>query len=317
MATSGSSDFNQTRNEIIHQAARKIKAVDSGGVMDASAVTDFTAALNAMVKLWAKTDIRVWTVTEATLFPVVSQARYALGGSTTDNCTNTHDYQTTTLSAAEASGQTVLSVASVVDVAVSDKIGIVLDDGTIQWTTVASVQATTITVDTALTDSAAFGNHVFSYTKDITRPLKIVAIRRYRYSSGASVPIILMPRLDYQDLTSKEDDGIVNSAFYDAQLSSGQLSLWYRPEDVDELIRFTYHRPIEDFDAAGDDPDLPQEWILPLVFNLAVIMAPEYDVPQSQYNTIVSQAAAYLDAVMGADHDEGSIFFQPDMSDYR
>lgn len=66
----------------------------------------------------------------------------------------------TTLSAPEASGQTVLSVTSETGFAAGEHVGIILDDGTEHQTTVASTAAGTITVDDALPSAAASGNAV-------------------------------------------------------------------------------------------------------------------------------------------------------------
>lgn len=66
----------------------------------------------------------------------------------------------TTLSGNEATGQTVLSVTDETGFSASDKIGIVLNDGTMDMTTVASTAAGQITVDDALTGDADSGNAV-------------------------------------------------------------------------------------------------------------------------------------------------------------
>ena len=71
-----------------------------------------------------------------------------------------------------------------------------------------------------------------------------------------------------------------------------------------------------DFDAAADNPDLPQEWILPLEFNLAKYLLPNYPRPALTGNRIIGMADELLDVVMGFDRDEGSVFFQPDMDGY-
>jgi hypothetical protein len=46
-----------------------------------------------------------------------------------------------------------------------------------------------------------------------------------------------------------------------------------------ELLRYSYRRPLRDFSAATDDPDLPPEWTRYLVYRLAYDLAPEYTIP--------------------------------------
>ncbi len=68
-----------------------------------------------------------------------------------------------------------------------------------------------------------------------------------------------------------------------------------------------------DFDNASDNPDLPQEWFDVLAFNLALNMAPEYDVPAERFDRIATIATKYLDDVAGFDREAESIFAEPDM----
>jgi hypothetical protein len=316
MTVSGSSNFSTTRDQIIRRSLRLISVVKSGETPGAQIVTDAAEALNAMVKRWGKKGIHVWTVTEATLFPQASQVRYALASDSTDHATET--YHDTTISADEASGQTTLSVTSTANMTNGDYIGIVLDDGTLHWSTISSHTSSTVTIPDALADSAAAGNKVFNYTTKIVRPLKIVDARRYNIASQIETPISesqggLMARLDYQALPNKAQTGTINRAFYDPQRDTGYLYLWQPPTTVLDLVKFTWHRPIMDFDNAGDSPDLPQEWFDALAFNLAVSIAPEFDVPTEKLQQVAMMAASYLDDVQGDDRENESIFMQADM----
>lgn len=318
MAVSGSSDFSRTRDQIIRRSLRLIGVLKSGETPGAQVVTDAAEALNAMVKRWnKKPGLHVWAVAEATLFPQASQVRYGLSTSSADHATET--YYETALSAAEASGQTTLSVDSTANMTVADNIGIVVDDGTLHWSTIASKTATTVTINDALDDDAASGNVVFNYTTKIVRPLKIVDARRYNIASATDVSISdsqgsLMARLDYQALSNKTQTGTINRVFYDPRRSDqdGHLYLWQPPAAVTDLVKFTWHRPIMDFDSAGDTPDLPQEWFDALAFNLAVSIAPEFDVPPEKFQQVLLGAASYLEDVQGDDRDGESIYMQAD-----
>ena len=310
MATSGSTNFAVTRTQILRAAALKIHAIDGNETMGSDMESDFNIALNAMVKRWSAKGIRVWAVREATLFPAVDQIKYALATGGADHATET--YYATTLSAAEAASQTTLSVTSTTNMTVADNIGIVLDSGVLFWTTISSKTSTTVTVATGITTAAASGNAVFNYTTKMVRPLKIVDVRRYNIAAATDTPINITARLDYQAIPDKTATGNLNQIFYDPQLSTGYLYLWQPQSTITDLLKFTWHKPIEDFDAAGDNPDLPQEWVDTLIFNLAVVMAPEFDVGMDKFNQVRSLAAEFLDDVSGFDREAESIFFQPD-----
>jgi hypothetical protein len=315
MSVSGSSDFTRTRDQIIRRALRLITVVKSGETPGAQVVTDAAEALNAMVKRWGKKGIHVWTVTEATLFPQAAQVKYALAAGSTDHATE--NYYETAVTSATSSGATTIPLDDTTNITVADNIGIKLDDGTIHWTTVSSKTSSNVTIASAIVDDVAADNVVFTYTTKIVRPLKIVDARRYNIASATDTPISesqgsLMARLDYMALPNKAQTGTINRAFYDAQRDTGYLHLWQPPTTVTDLVKFTWHRPIMDFDSAADNPDLPQEWFDALAFNLAVSLAPEFDVPTEKLQQVAMMAASYLEDVQGDDREGESLFMQAD-----
>ena len=311
MATSNSADFTRTRDQLITRSLRLCGAIKAGETPGAQEITDAAEALNAMVKRWQKKPgLRLWAVSEATLFPQVNQVQYALSRTSTDHATQS--YVETMTSADEASGQTIISITDTSDITAADYIGIVVDDGTLHWSTVSSKSSTTATIADALPDSAAAGALVFAYTTKIERPLKIVDARRYNIVSGFDTPIRMEARLDYRALPNKAQAGSITSVFYDAQLSTGQFYLWQPINAITDLVKFMWHRPLMDFDAASDNADLPQEWFDAIAFNLAVSIAAEYDVPADRMQVIATQAASYLDDAQGDDREGESLFFGVD-----
>ena len=314
MTTSGISSFNSTTNEICRQAALLLNAVPLQQTMSASLMEAFKFMLNAMVKSWQATDIHVWTTAEATLFPAVGQVLYGAGGGATDHITQT--YYETAISADEATGQTTLSVDDTSNMTAADNIGVVLNDGTLFWTTIVSKTSTTVTVTDALTDDAAETSPVFNYTSKIVRPLKVVDVRRYNIDAGTDTPMILCSRQEYRNLPLKTQAGMPIQLFYDAQLGTGYFNVWQIPSVITELVKFTWHRPIMDFNASADTPDLPQEWILPLVYNLAKLKMPSHPVDAQRRADIVANADSLLAAMIGFDRESESIFIQPSMEGY-
>ena len=315
MTTSGSSDFSLTRNQVIARAGRLIGAIKAGETMGSGEITDFAEALNAMVKAWqAKSNMKVWTVTEATLFPQVEQSQYALSLSSTDHATQS--YAATDLTADAVSGATSISVSAIAGMASGDHIGVVVNDGSLYWTTVnGAPSGTTVTLTAGLSEAANAGAAVFTYTTKIVRPLKIVDVRRSNISSAIETPLSPpLARLDYQHLPNKSQTGTINQCFYDPQLATGYLYLWQPPSAVTDLVKFTWHRPLMDFDAAGDTPDMPQEWYQALAYNLAVVMAPEYDIPGDKLGMLAQMAMTFLDDVAGFDREAESIAFGVDMN---
>lgn len=317
MTTSGTVTFSRNRDQLIKAAARKLGVIEAGETPDASMVTDFAEALNAMVKHWQATGLYIWTMEEGVLFLQASQTKYTLGSGTTDHIAYASDMVQTTLTADAANGAGTISVDSITDIASADKIGVQLDDGTFHWTTVnGAPSGSTVTLTAALGDSASSGAVVVAYTTDIVRPLKIVSARRYRFDSGIDTPIMIEDRESYFELPLKAGTGVPNILFYDrrgGKNSTGLAYFWQSQSAPTDCIKFTFQRPIEDFSAAGDDCDLPQEWIQAITFNLALNMAPEYDVPLAKFQQISLFASKYLTEVQWNERELEAIEFAPDM----
>lgn len=313
MATSGSRDYNVTRDKIIRHAALKIGVIRSDETMTNDLLSDFDHLLNAMVKRWSAEGIKVWTEKEVAIFLQSSTASYQLAAAGSAHATLSHVQ--TALTADVASGGTSLSVSSISGISDGDYIGIVVDDGTLHWDVVnGTPSGSTVTLTTGLDDTASSGAAVFAYTTKISRPLQVVDARRHDFTSNIDTPCTPpMSRQEYNSLPNKSSTGEPTNFYYDPGLSVGTLYIWPILTSVTSYFLATCRFAIEDFDTAGDNPDLPQEWISALEWNLAVDAAPEYEVPLDKLTWIESRAEKYLDAAMGFNREAESVMFGPDM----
>lgn len=308
MATSGSADFTITRNDIFDTALVLTNVVDAGETPTADHYSQCSLMLNLMVKAWMAKGINLWAMKEATLFLSPGTAGYSLGSAGT-HCTNT--YVQTTLSTAEATSSTSIGLTSATGMSASDNIGIVLDDGSIHWTTISGAPGSTTTIATGLASAASAGNVVFAYTTKITRPQRIISAYR-RDINSADTPIELIARGDYAALANKTTEGKTVQAFYDPQLTSGRLNLWPTPDLATDVVRFWYSRPLEDFDAGTNNPDLPIEWGEALIYGLADRLSTLYQLPSERRQWIKLEAKEKLAEAQNYDVEPVSVFFQPD-----
>lgn len=316
MSTSGTYNFTENRDQIIRGALRKCGAIASGETPDAQTVQDCADQLNAMVKALASTGIHIWTETESVLFTQIGTGPYVLGsGSTAQSSTV---YSTTNLVSDVNSSATVIQIASTSNVSNGVSIGVTLNAGTIFFTTVVSSASTVITLADALPDSAAAGANVYITSPQIVRPLRIVSVRRWDVNSQLETMMLPLSKMDYNNLPNKTATGTITQWYYNPQggaVNVGILYLWPTPSDtVTNNIKFTWYRPIQDFDNPGDTPDLPQEWIDTLIWNLAWKMAPEYGVTMEVYGMIKEQATMSLELAMGFDKEPESTYFGVDFS---
>ena len=327
MATSGSTDFNQTRDQIIRSALRKLGAISAGETPDNQTIQDCSEALNMMVKAWSAKGIHLWTESEGILFLQPNQIQYSLGPGSLDHCTQIQppNFVQSSIASGAAQGATVLSLTTVTNILVGDHIGVTLDVGTVYWSTVTAVNPTapfSVTIATGLPSSSGqtgTNNLVFDYTKDILRPLRIVDARLFTYArpgaDALETPMFPMSRLDYRDLPNKTVTGTPTSFFYDPQLNRGIIYVWPAPPNANDAVKFTWYRMIEDFDTASNNPDLPTEWLSTLVWGLAIEMAPEYDCNPQRYQMLKAEFMEKFDTVISWDREPEPIYFGCSMDD--
>ena len=307
MATSGSKNFSITRSDIIDAALRKVGIFDAseGASGDDTSIASF--ALNLMIKEWVVDGIDIFLRTESTLFLQPNTQSYALS---TDHITDS--YVETTLSAAEASGQTVLSVTSSTGMTAADFLGVKLDDNTIQWALISTVDsATQITSDTALTSAAASGNKVYTYTTKSDRPQKLLYAFRSDVS-GFDTEVSIIGENAYRRQSNKTSDGPPVEVWYNPQgnQATGKLHVWpdNGGKNWDKLVLIAQHLP-DDFDASSDNADFPIEWGNALVWGLAAELGSEYGISNVEQQKLWAIAQDKLDKVLNYDVENASVVF--------
>lgn len=307
MATSASTDYNLTATQIVNRAMRHMGVLAQEETPAAAELADGLEALNVMVKQWQADGVNLWKHEDMIVWLVKGQTKYTLG---TDHAATS--WVRTTLSAAAASGASSITVDSITGISDADNLGIVLDDGTLQWTTVSGAPSgSTVTPAAVLNAAAASGNQVWAYTTRAVRPLRIDLPRR-RDSVLQDIPIWPVSRQEYFDTPNKTVQARPVNVYYDPQLTGGELHLWPAPETVDDTILLSAKMPIEDFDSLTNNPDFPQEWLSALSWGLAEEMALEYEVPADRHQRIAAKAGALLGRLAAWDNEEGSVYFQPD-----
>jgi hypothetical protein len=304
-----------TASDIVTAALRLIGEVDANEAVSAAEMDDGLEALNYLVKSYQAQGLHLWTKTEGILFLDVGKTDYLLGPSG-DEATNEDDFIRTELSVAGVSTNGTITVDSSAGMAVSDKIGVLLDDGTRQWTTIKSLSALTplvITLTTALTGAAAIDNSVFTYTTQLPRPLRILQVRRGNADSSTDdIESHQWSRAEYFAQPGKSDTGDLVNWYYSPQLTDGRIYVWQASNDADKVARFTYERPIDITDDTTDNADFPSEWFRTLKYNLAADIAPEYTIPMGRLDRITAKAERLLEDSLGFDAESYSLQMQPD-----
>lgn len=209
---------------------------------------------------------------------------------------------------------TLTSRLQILDNTTGDLVGIRLDDNTRQWTKVVEVLSSTqvFTAD-GLTGPAAIDNSVFSFPALIPRPLRILQARRATIGNNDEIETTQWSRQQYFAQPDKSSQGSVNNWYYSPQLTDGRLYIWQTANDVDQVVKFTYIRPINVNSETVDIPDFPSEWFRTLKYNLAEEIAPEYRLPLDRLSFISVKAAEFLEDSLGYDVEDDSLNIQPDL----
>lgn len=331
MATSGTVTFRSTRDQIIEDAVTKCNGADPENttVLTSAQTTKAARHLNMLIGHYKTKGLSLFKRKLGVLFPQYDKAVFALGSPSAggDHATlatplGAGGFVHTTLTSAASSGASSIVVDSVsspstagisaVSITNAYNIGVELDDGTIHWTTVnGAPSGTTVTLTATLTDDAASGNTVYCYQTKLVRPLRILDAWVGDNVEKAS-PVKVISRQEYMRFGDRGAVGTPTQCYYDPQINTGHLYIYPRFQSMDKQLYFEFESPIEDFASASDDFDLPQEWNLTLVFNLAMILAPDYTCPPAVFKQIQSLAKYYEDQVTAWDQEVGSMFIQPD-----
>ncbi len=314
MATSGSTDFQVTALDIINQAFGKLNVKKQEQALQPAEVQDGLDTLNLMVKAWQGQGLHLWTREEGVLFLDVGKTDYLIGP-TGDEATNLDDFVSTTTTTAEAALSTVIEVASTTGMLAADNVGIQLDDATRHWTTIVSVDSSIqITINTGIPSVAALGNSVFTFTNFIERPLRVTSFRRKTFNEDNEIPVESWSRSEYFNQVNKESQGSVVNAYYSPLLGNGRLYVWQTASSVNDFVRFSFERNIEDFDITSNNPDFPIEWAETIIWNLAARLGFDYNAPPTKLQLITVNANAMLENLLGFDEEFESINLQPDFN---
>lgn len=317
MTTSNSYDFSLSRDNIIDLAHQHIGAIGEGETANSSQVTEASKLLNMIIKLREADGMPLWALKRGTLLPVTGVSSIA----TDSHAVTTYRY--TTASVAAAAGASTIVVASATGISNGDVIGIE-EAASMQWTTVNGAPAgTTVTLTATLTAAVAAGADIYVYTASsdrIQKPLRLIEANVLSIVNNTSWELQIEDRADYFVLGNRTTTGTPVLIYYDlvstsnTNLDNGQFFVYPRFLNGDVVIEFTYHRPFQDFDASTDTPDFPQAFYLPIMVELASMLAPKFGVSLEERKQLLMEAKLYRDDALSTIYPEGSYQIEPNWS---
>jgi len=279
MATSGSTNFTLTRDDIITEALEIVDSLSTGETVPTADTTSVARTFNIFIKAiqleGASLFTRTWTQKAVTASYVASN------GGSNYKCSKSH-----------TSGAT-------------DEPGVGAN-----WTTYWQ-----ITLDTATgawATSTAY-NFIGDFTLDATYiSIDQTFIRESINGKSYDYKVRNEPFGNYLDISDKAStsSGVPTVVYYDEGLSAitGYL---YPPPETSMVIHVLATRTIEDFDVGGDAPDFPVRWFETLALGLAVRIAPKYGIWGEKLGQLSAMYEKSLKKAKADDKEHVSLFISP------
>ena len=312
MATSGTVSFTMCALEVVNKAFGKIGVKVAEQALSADEYQDGQDALNLMIKSWGAQGLHLWTKDEGIAFLDVGKTDYLLGA-TGDEACQLDDFISTTTTTDIFPLQSIIPVVSTLGMVVGDYIGIQLDPKVRHWAKIATVDSDIqVTIDNLTLGASAAGSTVFTFTTLVQRPNRILSFRRKTFADDNEIPVISWSRDQYFNQVNKISQGTVVNCYYSPLLTNGRLYVWQTASSVNDFIRFTFERPLEDITDGNETLDFPAEWLEAIIYNLAARLTDEYDTPPIKMQSVNGKAIQFLDDLLGWDEEMESLNLQPD-----
>lgn len=301
--------YTKTFGDVCRDALRDAGIVAAEIPVNATQFQFAQSKANDVLAHWQGINIHLWNETEALLPLNPGQTEYTLGVGG-DHCFT--DYVYTTATADMAASATVIPCATT-GMAVSDFIGIALEDGTRHWSTIQSISAgVSVTIVTGLASSAIEGAGIYVYTDKIDRPVRVLSGRGATTHTGSERDLAQETRESYFKIVNKTDrSSSTNSWYYSPQLNTGKFYVWQAPEDCNQIIRFTFVKPQYVNQDQTETVLIPAEWLLAFKWAVTYELAVSRGIDPNRLISIAQKAESSLAQALGNDEEYDSFNFQP------
>lgn len=299
--------FNKTAGNLIRDALRIATITGIETTVQPSDYARGADLLNNILGALQAKQIHIWSETEAVMPLNPLQQSYVMG---TDHVFTEYEY--TQMRVAAVAGATTLEVDSTAGMTAGDFIGIELDTGERQWTTINVVtDSDTLTIVDALDEDVAIDATVFTYTTKIDQPVRVLSARYSDSITSDELPIWIISRQDYFALPSKFSQGAVNQVYYSRQLENAPLYVWPTAQTCNNVLRFTFIKPQYIPEDQSENILIPPEWYNALTWLLAGDLGMMYAIDSNKQMMIEQKAQMYLADATASDTDLSPIQFQP------
>lgn len=153
-------------------------------------------------------------------------------------------------------------------------------------------------------------------TLNTSYPLKLHQAFAVDTTSDISVELNHESIYSYNRLTGTAATGTPVHIFYQPLINYGLITLWPTPDAsavANKEIKLIYQRPFEELEDAADEPDFPREWSQAIIYELAIVLAPEYGTPLEDRKALIAEYTMWKQEALGFGEEEVSFMIQPEV----
>jgi len=323
MATSGTTTFTVTRDQIIEAALRSLAVLEEGATPGPNALENASFTLNLILKKWQSEGIKLWTIKEYILPLVPNQTSYTIGPSGTYNLNaakplrliqaylrNLSNDTSSVGKISLTSGGTGYTVQPTNPAATTGGTG----SGAVFNLTFTGASVTSVMLANTGGSGYAVGDVLTMTGGTFTTPCTVTVDSLL--SVYTDMPMTVISQQEYNMLSSKQSQGNVNTVYFKAWRDYGELSVFLTPNTFtaeNYEVHLFVQTPIEDITSANQNFDFPSEWFLALKWNLVADLASDYEKTLNDKQYYEQKASMLKNELMDWDIEWTSTFFQPDV----
>ena len=318
---SGTVSFKMTRDTMSLAALRLVGAIDPENTIGPSPtqLANCAEAANLLVKEWENTGLELWVREYAAVFLQKKQQSYVFNSPISGDpaCYSsplgTGFLKTTGSGSGSSIGLSAVSTVATegipaITIATGWNIGVQQPTGEMVWSTVQNISGTGVTTNTSI--GTCTNGIVYAFKDKLPRPMRLLD-GFYRSTGVNDIPCLIIPRENYNRFGMKSSNGVTIQLYYDPQAYYGTLYVYPTSMATDGVLYLEISRPLDDMTSSTDDFDFPTEWLNTFKWNLALSIAPEYEVSEAKYKQIQYMAQTTLAAARSYDQEAASLYLQP------
>lgn len=158
-------------------------------------------------------------------------------------------------------------------------------------------------------------NYNIGTGQTLNTPYPVRMLQAFRQDSGNTTKIQMevVPNYNF-NLFPTSSGGMPIQLTYQPKVNFGTISLWPTPDAtaVTSTVTIVYQRPTEYMGGLNDTLDMPEEWYNAIIYNLAVLLAPEWGIPLPDRQVLKKEADEYLKLALENGQEDASFYFQVD-----